>query len=145
MTTLRMAGRVHQRRARLPFGTSLLIVGLALGSAAIHVSLGGLLFLANAIGYTVLAVAMVAPGPFASARWLIRLALIGFTAVTVGGWVMFGARFPLAYLDKAIELALIAVVAVDLFRIDGGPRGIARQAGRLIASLLGTRRSIASR
>ena len=145
MTTLHMAARVHQRRARLPFGTSLLIVGLALGSAAIHVSLGGLLFLANAIGYTVLAVAMVAPGPFASARWLIRLALIGFTAVTVGGWVMFGARFPLAYLDKAIELALIAVVAVDLFRIDGGPRGIARQAGRLIASLLGTRRSIASR
>jgi len=140
MTTLHMAGRVHQQRARLPLGTSLLTVGLALASAAIHVSLGGVLFLANAIGYAVLAAGILAPGPLANFRWLVRLALLGFTAVTVGGWVMVGARFPLAYLDKAIEVALIGVVAIDLLRVDGGPRGIAREARRLIGHLGGTRR-----
>ena len=95
------------------------------------------MFLANAVGYATLALAMILPGPLGRVRWLVRLALIGFTAATIAGWVLFGARFPLAYLDKTIELGLIAAVAVELWRIDGGPIGVARQARRLIGRIIG--------
>jgi hypothetical protein len=131
--TDRVAGRPRSSANRL------VVVALTLATAAIHASLGGFLFMANAIGYTILAVAMIAPGPIGQVRWLVRLALVGFTAATIGGWVMFGTRFPLAYLDKAIELGLIAAVALELWRSDGGPIGIARQARRLVARLAALR------
>jgi hypothetical protein len=108
------------------------VVALTLATAAIHASLGGLLFLLNAVAYTTLAVAMVVPGPVGRFRGLVRLALMGFTAATIGGWVLFGARFPLAYLDKAIEIALIAVVAFELWHSDGGPILVARRLRRLV-------------
>jgi hypothetical protein len=107
------------------------VVGLTLATAAIHASLGGLLFLANAAGYTVLALAMVAPGPAARWRWLVRLALIGFTTVTIAGWVAFGPRFGLAYLDKAIEVALIGILLIEQWQSDGGPVIIYRRLRRL--------------
>jgi hypothetical protein len=106
-------------------------------TATIHAQLGGLLFLANAIGYTTLALAMVVPGPIGQVRWLVRLGLIGFTAATIGGWLLFGARFPLAYIDKAVEVVLIAAVAVELWRSDGGPLGVVQQARGLVARLTG--------
>jgi len=137
MATFKMANRAEPRPTIVV--SRLLVVTLTLATAAIHGSLGGLLFLANAIGYTVLAMAMVAPGPIGQGRWLVRLALLGFTAATIGGWLMFGARFPLAYADKAIEVALIGVIGFELWRLDGGPIGVARQAGRLVARLVGTR------
>jgi hypothetical protein len=112
------------------------IVGLTLATAAIHASLGGTLFLMNAIGYTVLAIALVMPGPAARIRWLTRWALIGFTAVTVGGWLMFGARFDLAYLDKGIEIALIALVLLESWIVDGGPLGAVRRARRIAGSIV---------
>lgn len=136
MATLNMAKRVEPRFGVLVI--RFLVVGLALATAAIHASLGGLLFLANAIGYTTLAVAMIVPGPIGRVRWLVRLALIGFTAATIGGWVMFGTRFPLAYLDKGIEVALIGVLAIELWRSDGGPIGVIRQARHLVARVAGT-------
>ena len=129
--TDRVAGRPRISTNRL------VIVALTLATAAIHASLGGLLFTANAIGYTILAVAMIAPGPIGQVRWLVRLGLIGFTAATIGGWLLFGARFPLAYVDKAVEVVLIAVVAVELWRSDGGPVGVVRQARGLVARLAG--------
>ena len=53
------------------------IVGLTLATASIHATLGGALFTLNAIGYVVLATAMVAPLVIASrsagscaSRWL---------------------------------------------------------------------------
>ena len=135
MTTLNMAKRVEPRSGVLAL--RFLVVGLTLATAAIHASLGGLLFLANAIGYTTLAVAMIVPGPIGRVRWLVRLALLGFTAATIGGWVLFGARFPLAYLDKAIEVALIGAVALEIWRSDGGPIGVVRQVRRLVARVAG--------
>ena len=135
MTTLNMAKRVELRSGVLAL--RFLVVGLTLATAAIHASLGGLLFLANAIGYTTLAVAMIVPGPIGRVRWLVRLALLGFTAATIGGWVLFGARFPLAYIDKAIEVALIGAVALEIWRSDGGPIGVVRQARRLVARVAG--------
>jgi hypothetical protein len=130
MATMKLANRSEPRAGVL--ATRTLIVALTLGTAAIHASLGGLLFMANALGYAVLAIAMVIPGPIGHVRWLVRLALLGFTAATIGGWMLFGARFPLAYLDKAIEVALVGVIGYELWRLDGGPIGVARQARRLV-------------
>lgn len=110
-----------------------IVVLLTLATAGIHASLGGMMFMANAVGYSVLAVAMIVPGPLARYRWLARLALIGFAAVTIAGWVAFGARFDLAYLDKGIEVALIGVLLVEQWRSDGGPVGVYR----LMRGLLG--------
>jgi len=112
-----------------------LVVALTLGTAAIHASLSGLMFMANAAGYAVLALAMITPGPAVRWRWLIRLALIGFAAATIGGWVAFGARFGLAYLDKAIEVALIAVLLIEQWQSDGGPVGIYRRIRGLVSGL----------
>lgn len=146
MATLNMAERVdHRAGVAATVGIRGLAVGLTLATAAIHASLGGLLFMANAVGYTTLAAAMIVPGPIGRIRWLVRLALMGFAAATIGGWLFFGTRFPLAYLDKAIELALIGVVGLELWRSDGGPIGVARQARGLVERLLGVRSGRAPR
>jgi hypothetical protein len=113
----------------------IVIVGLTAATAAVHASLGGPLFTLNAIGYSTLAVLMVFPGPIAEVRWLVRLVLFGFAATTIGGWLLFGARFPLAYVDKGIEVVLIAFLAFEMWLIDGGPRGIARRISRLVTGL----------
>jgi hypothetical protein len=112
-----------------------IVVLLTLATAQIHASLGGLMFMANAVGYSVLALAMVVPGPVARYRWLVRLALIGFAAVTIAGWVAFGARFDLAYLDKGIEVALIGILLVEQSRSDGGPAGVYRLVRRLVSGI----------
>ena len=127
------ATHVHPATVALRAGVLL----LSLATAAIHASLGGMLFLANATGYAVLALAMVAPGPGARVRWLIRLALIGFTAATIGGWVAFGPRFGLAYLDKAIEVALIGLLVIEQWRSDGGPLGVYRRIRHLVNRVVG--------
>ena len=100
------------------------IVGLTLTTAVIHASLGGALFTLNAIGYATLAVALLIPGPVASWRWLIRIGLAAFTSATIVGWLLFGARFGLAYVDKGVEVVLLLVVGLDLWLEDGGPTGI---------------------
>ena len=108
------------------------VVALTMATAAIHASLGGLLFAMNAAGYVVLAIAMTLPGLPARWRWLVRLSLMAFTAATIAGWVAFGPRFGLAYLDKAIEFALVGVLLVEQVRSDGGPAGVYRRIRRLV-------------
>ena len=135
MATIDLTARTHHGPTDAI--VRVLIVGLTLATAAIHASLGGLLFLANALAYATLAAAMIVPGPVGQIRWLVRLGLLGFTAATIGGWVLFGARFPLAYLDKGIELGLMTVIALESWRVDGGPIGIVRQARRLVVRLRG--------
>jgi hypothetical protein len=104
------------------------IVALTSATALIHLSLGGPMFTANAVGYAVLAVAMAAPfRPLVRVRWLARLALIAFTVATIGGWFLFGARLPLAYVTKAIEVTLVVALALEVQRYDGGPAGVARR------------------
>ena len=110
------------------------IVGLTLTTAAIHASLGGPLFTLNAIGYTAFAMLLVLPGPIGGVRWLIRLALLGFTAVTIGGWLLFGARFGLAYVDKGVEVVLVLVIAADVWFEDGGPGGVLARCRSLVAA-----------
>lgn len=104
------------------------IVGLALGTAWIHWTLGGVLFTLNAIGYLVLAVAMVAPLAIMSRfRWLVRIGLAGYAASTIVGWAIQGPFYTTAYLAKAIEVALIVLVAIDFVRLDGNPIALIRR------------------
>ena len=120
------------------------VVMLTLLTAAIHASLGGVLFTLNAAVYLALAVAMILPA-IAPFRWLARLALIGFASATIAGWVLFGARFQLAYIDKAIELALLAFLAIEVWLFDGGPAGDVRRLRRLAGTLAGTFRAWSAR
>jgi hypothetical protein len=112
-----------------------IVVGLTLVTAAVHQSLGGTLFTLNAIGYASLAALLALPGPISRIRWLARLALIGFTLTTIGGWVLFGARFPLAYVDTAVELVLVTLLVAQVWVIDGGPREITTRIGNLVRSI----------
>lgn len=98
------------------------IVALALSTAYIHLTLGGLRFTLNASGYVVLALAMIAPiGIAVRYRWLIRLALAGYAATTIVLWAIEGPYYSTAYVAKGIELALIALLAIDIGRRDGNP------------------------
>ena len=128
MTALTVAPTVRRRWTTVILRTA--IVGLTLATAAIHWSLGGLLFTLNALGYLALAIAMILPGPFRRIRGLVRLGLIGFTSATIVGWYLMGPRFELAYIDKAIEIVLVALVAIDVWRADGGPIALAAAAPR---------------
>src|SRR5438034_6293230 len=75
------------------------VAGCGLASAWIHLTLGGLLFTMNAAGYLALTIALVLRLDLARrARWLTRLALLGFTTATIVGGLFMRARVPPAYL-----------------------------------------------
>ena len=98
------------------------IVALALATGIIHATLGGLLFTLNAVGYVAAAAAMVAPiGIAVRFRWFIRLGLIGYAATAIVAWYLTGPRYDVAYLAKAIEVALIALLLVEVRAYDGNP------------------------
>lgn len=95
------------------------IILLAAATAVIHLALGIpvplWMFILNGIGYLVLVAALYLP-QFSSYKPIIRWILIGYTAVTIIGWVVFGARNTIAYIDKVIELALIVLLVVEMRR-----------------------------
>ena len=122
MTTLDVALRVG------------IVVG-ALTTAVIHYSLGSTLFLLNAIGFAVLAIALVAPLAIAERfEWLTRLALLGFTAATIVGWVLFGARYETAYIATGTEVLMVALLGAEIVRA-GGIRAIVDEARALFGGL----------
>jgi hypothetical protein len=97
-------------------------------AAYIHTLLGSLIFMINAAGFAVLAAGLVVPLAFADRyRLLARLALAGFSAGTIGGWLFFGARFSLGYLATGIEVAIIGLLVVDTLAVHGMPRAIGRE------------------
>jgi len=113
-------------------------VVLTLATAYIHWTLGGLLFTMNALGYATLAVALIVPLGLADRfRWLIRLGLLGFTLATMAGWVLFGARIEIAYLDKAIEAVLVAFLVISIYRFDAGAIGVLARLRALPGELTG--------
>ncbi len=98
------------------------IAGLTLATGWIHATLGGPLFTLNAVGYLVAAAAMVAPiGIAVRYRWFIRLGLIGYAATAIVAWYLTGPRYDVAYLAKAIEVGLIALLLVEVRAYDGSP------------------------
>jgi hypothetical protein len=93
------------------------IVALALGTAYIHSTLGGLLFTLNALGYLGLAFAMIVPlGVVSRFRGLVRLALAAYAATTIAAWAVQGPFYSTAYLAKGIEVALIALLVLEAVR-----------------------------
>ncbi len=122
-----------------------LIVALTLGTAYIHSTLGGLLFTLNATGYLVAAIAMIVPlGLAIRFRWVVRLGLMGYATSTIVGWALMGPYYTTAYVAKAIELTLIAVLFVDFWRADGRPtRKVRSEIAKAVALLSGRRPSLA--
>ena len=123
-------------RSTSPIGLviRLAIVGLTLATGWIHLTLGGLLFTLNGVGYLVAAAAMVVPIALAVRfRWFIRLGLIGYAITAIVGWYLMGPRYDIAYIAKAIELGLIALLAVEVWAYDGNPL---ERIGRLVRPLL---------
>ena len=126
-----MTALVRSKTDWQPIGIVLTIgiVGLSLWTALIHLSLGGLLFTMNAIGFAVLAAAQVVPGELAARyRWIPRFALAGFTAATIAGWLLFGARFSLGYLATGIEVVMLVLLAIAIVRENGSPATMIRRA-----------------
>ena len=116
------------------------IVGLTLGTAYIHSTLGGLLFTLNALGYAVAAVAVIVPlGLAIRFRWFVRLGLMGYAATAIVAWAVQGPYFTTAYIAKAIEVALIVLLAVDFARMDGNPLRVVKRELALLTSKLGRR------
>ena len=109
------------------------IVGLTLATAYIHSTLGGLLFTLNALGYLGLAALIVigAAAPVAIVgrfSWFPRLALIGYTLMTIAGYLVMGPYFTLGFIAKGIEVALVTLLVVDVIRVYGSPMGLVRSA-----------------
>jgi hypothetical protein len=120
------------------------IVGLALGTAYIHSTLGGLLFTLNAIGYVTAALAMVVPLALAVRfRWVVRLGLIAYAMTTIIAWAIQGPYFTTAYIAKAIEIALIALVAIDFARMDGNPVDVVKRELAAFGAFVGGNRGSA--
>ena len=121
------------------------IVALVLGTAYIHSTLGGLLFTLNSIGYVVAAVAMVVPLALAVRfRWIVRIGLIGYAATAILGWAIMGPYYSTAYVAKAIEVALIVLVAIDFVRHDGSPISVVRRELAAFTALISRRGTVAA-
>jgi len=72
------------------------------------------LFILNFIGYVVLAIALYLP-PLQRYQQVIRWILIAYAAITIILWFLITMARPdvFAYIDKPIELALIALLLID--------------------------------
>ena len=105
------------------------IIELTAATAYIHFSLGGMIFLLNALGYVALAAAyllVAAPVPVIGRfGWLVRAGLAGYALLTIGAYLVIGPYFALGWIAKGIELAIIGLVIVDLLRVHA-PVRIAR-------------------
>ena len=110
------------------------IVALTVATGWIHLTLGGLLFTLNGAGYLVAAVAMVAPFALVMRlRWLIRLGLVGYALAAIVGWYLTGPRYDVAYIAKAIEIGLSALLLLEIRSYDGNPL---RRVRRTVAALV---------
>ena len=116
----------------LAVGLTLAIVDLALITAYIHLTLGGTLFTLNALGYAALAAALLVsavPHPFVTRfAWVPRVGLAGYTAVTIVAYLVMGPYFTLGWVAKAVEVAILVLLAADLVRLYGSPAGLVRAA-----------------
>lgn len=109
------------------------IVVLTLTTAFIHLSLGSLLFTLNAIGYAAFALAMIV---IATVRhplvrrfdWMPRAGLAAYTATTIGAYLVIGPYFGLGWIAKAVEVAILTLLFVDVLRTYGSPLGLIRAA-----------------
>jgi hypothetical protein len=90
---------------------------LTLATALIHLQLNfpDPMFILNGLGYLALLAALFLPS-LARNRRLVRWALIGYTALTILLWLLLGARTPIGYMDKVIEIVLIVLLLIEARR-----------------------------
>jgi hypothetical protein len=97
----------------------LLRVGIAvltLVTAAIHFSLlfPDPVFILNALGYLgLLAASFVPVAALERLKPLVRLAFVGYAALTLILWLVMGVRTAIGYLSVVDELALIALLLIE--------------------------------
>lgn len=105
------------------------IILLALITALIHINLAfrfpdgpNAIFILNGVGYVGLVALLYAPlSALDRHRPLVRWVLMGYTALTIILWLMVGAGSPftntppspIAYIDKAVEVALLVLLWLD--------------------------------
>ena len=97
------------------------IVVLTLATALIHLQLAfpDPAFILNGLGYLTLLATLYLPLPrVARYRNTARWALIGYTALTIFLWALLGARTPIGYIDKIIEILLILLLLAEARRSD---------------------------
>ena len=95
------------------------IAALTVATALIHLQLNfpDPVFILNGLGYLTLLAALFLPIPQISRyRNVVRLVLAGYAALTILLWILVGARTPIGYIDKVIELALITLLLLDTRR-----------------------------
>ena len=122
------------------------IVVLTLSTAYIHFSLGGLLFTLNAAGYAALAVAWIVIATVSHPLirrfdWMPRVGLAGYVALTIVAYLVIGPYFTLGWVAKAIEVAILVLLAVDLRYAFGSPAGLVRAALSSVGLLSDERRT----
>ncbi len=90
---------------------------LTLATALIHLQLNfpDPMFILNGLGYLALLAALFLPS-LARYRGLVRWALVGYAALTIVLWLLLGARTPIGYMDKVIEIVLIALLLIEARR-----------------------------
>jgi hypothetical protein len=97
---------------------TLAIVELTLTTAWIHLGLGGTIFTLNAIGYAALAFAIALSavwpaGLIGTLGWLPRVGLALYTMATIGGYLVIGPYFALGWVAKAVEVAILMLLAAE--------------------------------
>ncbi len=98
----------------LAVATAIVHLMLAVGAYTQGDTTTFIMFTLNGLGYLTLLAATFLPLPVAKNNpKLVRWVFIGFTAVTMLGWVIIGNRNAIAYMDKVIELALIALLWLE--------------------------------
>lgn len=111
--------------SRASIGLGLGILLLTLGTALIHLylglSFGNTLFVLNGLGYLGLLALLQLPIPqLARFRGIIRWALIAYTTLTIVLYFIDNPGMTIGYIDKAIEVALVALLLADAYRARSG-------------------------
>ncbi|WP_322806452.1 hypothetical protein [Thermanaerothrix sp.] len=95
---------------------TLVIVLMTLATAFIHISLlfPDPVFILNGLGYLAFLGAYLLGRERLGERFLwVRYGFIAYTGVTILLWVLIGARTPLGYITKVIEILLVGLLVTD--------------------------------
>lgn len=110
------------------------IVVLGTATALIHLGIGlfgerfNPAFVLNGLGYLGLVTAVgISPGWMQGRRALLLGVFIAYAALTIVGWLAFGQRTVVDYLDKAIEILLVLALTW-YWRVGDRPRSSAERA-----------------
>ena len=124
-------------RSSVKLGLGIGVFLLTLATAVIHVYLaltaipyfglnfGVMLFILNGLGYLGLLAALQLPIPqLARFRSAARWALVAYAALTIVLWFIMAPSYEgIGYIDKAIEVALIALLLADAYTASSEPSG----------------------